>query len=125
MTELQILNAVKNSGGSIGFVELLNMGKTDSSLDSFADKRLIEKLIESEVLSGRTEAYALITFGKDGHLRLRDLQQSANDLADHMAYEQSEKHADKRFQTSQTILGIVIGSLFTLLIEIVINSFFG
>lgn len=125
MTELQILNAVKNNGGSIDFTELLNMGKTDSSLDSIADKRLIEKLIKSEVLSGRTEAYALITFGKEGHLRLRDLQQSANDLADHMADEQSEKYADKRFQTSQTILGIVIGSLFTLLIEIVINAFFG
>ena len=125
MTELQILNAVKNNGGSIDFVELLNMGKTDSSLDSFADKRLIEKLIKSEVLSGRTEAYALITFGKEGHLRLSDLQQSANDLADHMANEHSEKQADKRFQTSQTILGIVIGSLFTLLIEIVINAFFG
>lgn len=125
MTELQILNAVKNNGGSIDFVELLNMGKTDSSLDSFADKRLIEKLIKSEVLSGRTEAYALITFGKEGHLRLRDLQQSANDLADHMANEHSEKQSDKRFQTSQTILGIVIGSLFTLLIEIVINAFFG
>ena len=125
MTELQILNAVKNNGGSIDFIELLNMGKTDSSLDSIADKRLIEKLIKSEVLSGRTEAYALITFGKDGNLRLRDLQQSANDLADHMANEQSEKYAAKRFQTSQTILGIVIGSLFTLLIEIVINVFFG
>ena len=125
MTELQILNAVNNNGGSIDYVGLLNLGLTDPVRSSVADKRLIEKMIKDQILSGKTEAYSLITFGRDGRLRLRELQQSADNLTDKMAYEQSEKNADRRFQASQTIFGIVIGSILTLIAEIIVEVFFG
>ena len=125
MTELQILNAVNNNGGSIDYVGLLNLGLTDPVCSSVADKRLIEKMIQGQILSGKTEAYSLITFGRDGRLRLRELQQSADNLTDKMAYEQSEKNADRRFQSSQTIFGIVIGSILTLIAEIIVEVFFG
>jgi hypothetical protein len=38
MTELQILNAVKNNGGSIEFTALLNLGKTDLTWEPVADQ---------------------------------------------------------------------------------------
>lgn len=125
MTELQILSAVKNNGGSMNYVELLNLGLTDPVRDSIADKQLIEKLIREKILSGETEAYSRITFGKEGRLRLRDLQQSEDEIAKHVADIQSDKKADKRFQTSQTLIGIILGAVCTLIVEILLKVIFG
>ena len=123
MTELQILSAVKNNGGSIDFAELINHGKTDTGWEPTADQALINKLIDAKVLSGKTEAHSTITFGKEGLLRLRDLQQAADNLSKQMTDKQSEKNADRRFQLFNTLLGAVIGAVATLLAQWIVSLF--
>ena len=68
MTELQILNAVKNNGGSIDFTALLNLGKTDLTWEPIADQQMIEQLIDGKVLSGKTEAYSCIRHISSSHI---------------------------------------------------------
>ena len=91
MTEFEILSAVKNSGGSIAYIELLNIGKSDPEWDSLTDRDLIKKLIESNILSGKQEAYGSISFGADGRLRLKELQQIIDDQSKQAADSAKEK----------------------------------
>ena len=72
MTELQILSAVKNSGGSIQYTALLSFNASDTHLDPIADKERIDEMIEKNLLSGKTEAYCNISITKEGRMYLQN-----------------------------------------------------
>ena len=72
MTELQILSAVKNSGGSIQYTALLSLNASDTHLDPIADKERIDEMIEKKLLSGKTEAYYNISITKEGRMYLQN-----------------------------------------------------
>ena len=119
MTELQILSAIKNNGGTIDYAQLINLGRTDTGWDPVTDKRLIQKLIQQQILSGKTDAYSTITFGTKGLLRYKELKQLEDDLANQVADKKSEKNSNRRFQLLNTILGAVIGAIVTILIQLI------
>lgn len=119
MTELQILSAVKNNGGSIGYVDLLNIGLSDPEFDSLADRDLIRTLIASDVLSGKQEAYSQISFGKNGRLRLRELNQQDQERAQKEDKERSDNRAQRRHDWAVAIVGALIGVIGTLLVQLI------
>ena len=125
MTELQILNAVKNNGGFIDYAKLINLGMTDSVWQPITDHQLIVKLIDSHILSGKAEAYGTITFGKDGHLRLRDLQQADDDIKNNIAQETASKKKERLSDFFHDLLVAVITLFVTYLIDCVKTFFFG
>jgi hypothetical protein len=111
MTELQILTAVKNNNGTIGFVDLLNLSLTDPHPDPIADEDRIKQMIKDGLLTGEAGAYSQIHISKYGR---RFLQDSC------YASEEEQKAADKRSQEASdnhrrnlktTILGALISAL--------------
>ena len=125
MTELQILNAVKNNGGSIDFSALLNLGKTDHFWEPAADQQMIEKLISRKVLSGKAEAYSMISFGKEGLLRLRDLQQTKYDSDHKLAYETAKDGRQRKHEWQIVFATAVLSSLGTVLTQVMLQLFLG
>lgn len=91
MTELQILNAVKTNGGSVAYTKLLNISLADANHSPAADKQLIRNLISADILSGSTGAYGTIRFGRQGELRLRQLQQDESTRAENIRAEQAQE----------------------------------
>lgn len=125
MTELQILNAVKNNGGSIDFTALLNLGKTDLTWEPIADQQMIEKLIVGKVLSGKAEAYSTISFGKKGLTRLRDLKQSKYDSDQKLAYDAAKDSRQRKHEWQMVIATAVLSSLGTVLAQVMLQLFLG
>ena len=125
MTEFEILSAVKNSGGSIAYIDLLNIGKSDPEWDSLTDRDLIKKLIESNILSGNPEAYGSITFGTDGRLRLKELQQIIDDQSKQAADSAKEKASQRRHDwavaMAGTVLGAILGIAGTLIVQCILG----
>ncbi len=140
MNELQILSAVKNNGGSIDYVTLLNIGLSDPEHDALADRDLIRELIDAQILSGNPGANSTISFGKEGRLRLRELlfqedadrqaQQRANEeqarLQRELSSKQAKEKAEKRRQRAFEIFLVLLTSLVSNLDRIIswIASFF-
>ena len=125
MTELQILNAVKNNGGSIDFAYLINLGKTDRTWEPLTDRRLIEKLISEKVLSGNTGGFATISFGENGLLRLRDLQNAEYDSYQKLTNETSKESRQRNHEWRMVFATAILSSLGTVLAQIVIQLLFG
>ena len=119
MTELQILSAVKNNGGSIGYVDLLNIGLSDPEFDALADRDLIRKLIASDVLSGKQEAYSQISFGKNGRLRLKELAQQEQERTQKEDKDRADKRDQRRHDWAVAILGTLVGVIGTLLVQLI------
>lgn len=111
MTEFQILSAIKNSGGSIGYIDLLNIGKSDPVWDSLTDRDLVNRLLESNILSGNPGAYGSISFGKDGRLRLKELQQLKDSQSQETAREAKEKASQRRHDWIVAIVSTVFGAI--------------
>ena len=123
MTELQILNAVKNNGGSIEFTALLNLGKTDLTWEPVADQQMIERLIGDKVLSGKAEAFSTISFGKKGILRLRDLQQSKYDSDQKLAYDAAKDSRQRKHEWQMAVATAVLSSLGTVMAQVMLQLF--
>lgn len=119
MTELQILSAVKNNGGSIEYTALLNLNMTDTNRDSLADEARIEQMIEDGLLKGKTDAYCHISITKPGRLHLQNayyLEEQNNKLTDEAAKNKANEH---RHDWKLAIGGAVIAGLIGLVFELV------
>ena len=125
MTELQILNAVKNNGGSIEFTALLNLGKTDLTWEPVADQQMIEQLIGGKVLSGKAESYSTISFGKKGLLRLRDLQQSKYDSDQKLAYDAAKDSRQRKHEWQMAVATAALSSIGTVLTQVMLQLLLG
>ena len=111
MTEIQILTALKNNGGFLGYTDLLNIGLSDAPNDPLLDRDLINKLIKDDILSGDTAAYATITFGKHGRLRLQELQQIEQAKAKQAAQKAKETRAQRRHDWFVALVGAAVGAI--------------
>lgn len=118
MTDIQILTAVKNNGGSINYVDLLNLNLSEAYRDPRADKCRINKLIESKYLSGKTEAHSTISITNKGRLFLQEsyyLEDQTNKLDQkHSAEKAKEKHHDWRV----ALIGAIVGSLGGIILDV-------
>ncbi len=120
MTEFQILSAVKNNGGCMRYVDLLNLNLTDVNRDPLADKARISKMIEAKLLEGKTEAYCSISITKEGRLFLQDayyIEEQNSKLAYDRANEISNQ---KRHDLWVALIGAVVGSLSGIILDVVI-----
>lgn len=125
MTELQILTVIKNNGGSIGYTDLLNQNLTDTNRDGIADKARIEKMIERDLLEGRTDAFCSISITDEGRLHLQDaeyLEQQKQQLADDAARENTK---NKRHDWRIAIIGALIAALVGFGFDAVAHFLFG
>lgn len=119
MTELQILSAVKNNGGCIEYVSLLNLNITDTNRDALADKARIENLISSKLLKGKAEAYCTITITDEGRLYLQDadyLEEQDKKLSEQAT---SDKAKENRHEWYLTIVGGLIAGIIGLAFELI------
>lgn len=139
MTELQILNAVSNNGGSIGYTELLNQGLSDSVFDPLTDRAVIRALHRSGALSGDLEAYGIISISDDGRLALRQLQTEASIRAENIRREQAqeqqkfeqitadkaERKAEKRAERAFQIFLSFLQAFLSFAVGLLAEHFFG
>ena len=75
MTDFQILDAIRNNGGSIGFTDLLNQGLSMSKPDGNADKYRIQRLLADHYISGDASAYGTIRIESKGLVLLEQIEQ--------------------------------------------------
>ena len=111
MTELQILNATKNSRGHIGYTKLLDLNRTEDQPSPSSDKALIKRMVSEGLLRGSVGAFAMINITEKGLLRLSELQQLQQ--ADQEAHEQSakekaEQKKQPRFENKLAVLNTII-----------------
>ena len=120
MTEIQILSAVKNNGGSIAYTELLSLNLTDPYLDATADKERIKKMMKAGLLEGETRAYGSISITDAGRLFLQDAcynEEQKHKLAKDSANERSNQ---QRHEWKITITSIVLTALLGILVDVLI-----
>lgn len=119
MTELQILSAIKNNGGSIEYTSLLNLSMTDTNRDTLADKALIERMIGAKLLKGQTDAFSHISITDKGRLHLQDayyLEKQKQKFAEDAAQNEAKKN---RHDWGLAIGGAIIAGLIGLAFELI------
>lgn len=84
MTQFEILSTVSAHGGSIGYVDLLNLDLKSANPDSYATKQLVSALIRDGLLSGSVSSSGVVRIEPSGRLCLdthllyqKDLEASA------------------------------------------------
>lgn len=122
MTELQILTAVKNHNGCIGFVELLNCGLSEPCHDPNADSKRIKDLIAGGYLSGKAEAYSNIILENKGRVFLQDAYY-ANENEKQIANDRANESAKKyRQELKVSALSAIISAIVSAVIAFLINA---
>ena len=117
MTELQILTAIKNSGNSIRFTDLLNQGLTDPKPDPNSDKLRLEYLLSENYISGKMGAYERLSLTPKGIAHLDQLQQELQKQDDDRSYAAAQTRKQKNFDLISSLVGAVLGAIMTLVIE--------
>lgn len=114
MTDIQILSAIKNNGGSMDFVSVLNLNITDNNRDALADKSRIEKMINDKLLEGKTNAHCQIVITDAGRQFLQDqyyLEEQRQKDAQEAAKDKADQKRRNRFLCATTIISLVIAAL--------------
>lgn len=117
MTDLQILTAVKNSGGTIRYTDLLNLGLTDAAFDPLADRARIHALRYAGALSGDLSACSSVSFTAQGHLLLAKLQ-SEDSIQQKIACDEAKKEKQQRFENQ-----LAVANLFVPIITYILGVF--
>lgn len=121
MTDFQILTAIRNNGGSIGFTDLLNQGFLYPKPDGKVDKYRIENLLADHYISGDTSAHGTIRMEPKGTVLLEQIEQKLyqheQDRADEMAKEKRER----KFSVALTIFGELIAFALGFLTHLLIS----
>ena len=123
MTELQILSAVKNSGGSIQYTALLSLNVSDTHQDALADKARIEKMIKDNLLSGKTEAYGSISITNPGRMYLQNaayLEDISKQRDKEYANIRAEEKRHNKFLRITTLISLGIAAV-TLILTLIDN----
>ena len=124
MTEFQILSAIKNNGGNIGYTDLLNLNMTDPVRDPLADKARIEQMIRNGLLNGATDAYCLISITDAGRRYLQDacyLEEQKKQLAEQASKKETN---ERRHKWILAIGSAFIAGLIGLAFDIIAKFFF-
>ena len=128
MTDLQILSALHNNGGSMEFVALLNLNLTDPYRDTLADEERILELMKDHLVEGKAAAFCEITLTRRGRLFLQD--EHYREERDHKnreadAARQAEEKLHSKFLRRTTIISIIAAAISAIaaLAQIVLNLF--
>ena len=105
LTDYQILTAIRNNGGSIGFTDLLNQGLSDPEHNPVADKHRIQNLLTGKCISGSTTAYGTIRMEPKGTALLDQLEEKLKQRDQDRADEVSKEKREHTFSIALTILG--------------------
>ena len=117
MTELQILSAIQNNGGSIEFTDLLNQGLTDPKPDPTSDKLRLKRLLSAKYISGKLGAYEWLYLTPEGIARLDQMQQELQKQDDDRSYAAAQTRKQKSFDFISSLVGAVLGAILTIIIE--------
>lgn len=120
MTEHQILSAIRNSNDSLSYVDLLNYGRTDEKYDPHADTLRIRHLISSGLLSGKTEAYSILSLTPSGNQRLDDLNHQADEKRRDRAY--AERREDRALKVG--LISGLISAIVSVGLSALVNILF-
>lgn len=120
MTELQILNIVKNSKGSIGFYEILNFGKTDNVWEPATDQALLEKLIKTKTLSSSAGATPMVYMNDSSRLRLKELQQEADSINEQIANDRAKENRQRKHDFRMAFLTAALTTVSTVATQLLI-----
>lgn len=105
MNTFQVLSVIRENGGTIGFVDLLNQGLSNPNSDSLADKQRIQNLLAEGYISGNTEAYGTIRMEPKGTVLLDQLEEKLKQLEQNRADEVSKEKRERKFSIALTIFG--------------------
>lgn len=119
MTEFEILSALSKNGGSMGFIELVNLSLADSVPDPTGTGRLIRALLNDELLSGSTAAYGTVKLEPAGQLRLDLLRKEENQRA----ADRADRKAEEKRGFRRDLICALVGSAITLLVELLMKLF--
>ena len=87
MTEIEILTAVKNNGGSIPFTQLLNNPPRGNKFNPADDSDRLQNLLSCNLLSGSANAYGTIALTPAGLKHLDDHLQKVADRRKQFAHD--------------------------------------
>lgn len=121
MTDFQILTAIRNNGGSIGFTDLLNQGLSDPKPDTKADKHRVENLLADRYISGDACAYGTLRMERKGTALLDQLEQKLNQLEKDRADEVSKEKRERKFSIVLAILSELLAFALGFLTHILIS----
>lgn len=119
MTEIQILSAIKNKGGSIEYTDLLNLNMTDTNRDTIADEVRIKKMISDKLLEGNAKEFCYISISDSGRLHLQNscyLEEQNQKLAEDATRNETKK---KRHDWSLALGSAFFAGLIGLLFELI------
>ena len=118
MTDYQILSAVKNNGGTIDYVKLLNLGLSDPFYDPLADKQRIETLIKKNYISGKTDGFASISLTNEGRKHLQTLQHLEKTNKNRTKKETLKKSKKIMFEIFLVVLGAILSYVFSFIFSL-------
>lgn len=111
MTEFQILSTLADAGGSMPFVNLLNLTLSEAVPDPTGTSRLIRALLLDDLLSGSTSS--TIKLEPAGQLRLDRLRQEERQRT----ADRADRKAEEKRGFRRDLICALIGSVATLLVE--------
>lgn len=103
MTDFQILTAIRNNGGTIGFTDLLNQGLTDPKPNLKADEHRIRNLLSGNCISGKPDAYCSIHMEPNGTALLDQLEENLKQIEQKRADEVAKEKRHRKFTIAITI----------------------
>ena len=114
VTELQILSAIKNNGGSMEYTSLLNLNMTDHDRDTLADKTRVCQMLKDDLLDGTAGAFCTISISDKGRLYLQNacyLEEQNNKAAEQVAKDRADQDRQNRFLRITTIVSLGIAAM--------------
>lgn len=100
MTEFQILSEIRNNGGRIDYVKLLNRGQKYPPFQPSIDHDRLESLKEKGYITGSFNAYSIIS-----------IEPAGNAYLDFLVKEQSEHRKQFAHDWKIAIISIIGGAL--------------
>lgn len=117
MTELQILIALKNAGGSMFYTDLLNLGFLDSVHDPVSDRKRILRLREVGEVTGELKAYQRIEITPKGLSRLDAEKQELDKHIEERTYESANQRRQNKISLLSAFLVAAFGACVALVVE--------
>ena len=87
MTELEILTEIRNNGGSIDYVELLNRGKNYPPYQPSIDQDRLKVLKERGYIAGTFNGYSIVSIEPPGNVYLDFLIKEQSDRRKQVAHD--------------------------------------
>ena len=104
MNDFKILAAIRDNGGTIGFVDLLNQGLSDPEPNAVADRHRILNLLSENYISGNPDAYGTIRIEPRGTVFLDRLEESLKQLDQDRAEKTAKEKRERKFSVMLVVL---------------------